>query len=99
LLVVLAHRVSLLPLVSSLSLSLFFTVPATPEFYPLSLHDALPIWPPVGRHGVVSLYRSWPRRAGRRTSDRRGRTGHHAGRHVRGSPSGPGLPRVWSAGP
>src|SRR5206468_11083795 len=33
----------------------FFTAPATTEIYTLSLHDALPIYPPAGGSGVRSV--------------------------------------------
>src|SRR5688572_32217148 len=47
------HIVRHLALIGSMRL-FFFTDPATPQIYPLSLHDALPIWP----DGRVRLVRS-----------------------------------------
>src|SRR5690606_41553112 len=39
----------------SLSRLLFFTPPATPEIYPLSLHDALPIFADAGALALARL--------------------------------------------
>src|SRR5690606_42062570 len=78
----------------TLSLSFFFTAPPTTETYTLSLHDALPIYPPrtddarprrvePDRHGPVGLH---PQRTGaarvlarRHRAPAGPRSGGHAG--------------------
>src|SRR5437762_6002209 len=46
----------------SLYFSFFFNDTATTEIYTLSLHDALPIWPPRLRGGHAARGRRAPRR-------------------------------------
>src|SRR5262249_61243107 len=50
----------------------FFTDPATPEIYTLSLHDALPIWTPDRPRGAAPARSSGRPRPRRPRSDPRG---------------------------
>src|SRR5207302_8702447 len=63
------RRIPLIPL-------FFFTAPATTEIYTLSLHDALPISAPVGRHRACAL----PAGEGTASGRAARRHGHQGGR-------------------